>query len=84
VRLLEYVRPHRTVRRVVARLGALDSLGLWGEALIGERKEHIPEAGLELMRPAYVVGRSRTVDLGPRRELIGGLRALYIRAVRRK
>ena len=49
VRLLEYVRPHDTVRRVVARLWEPWIAWAYGASFDRRTEEHIPEAGLELM-----------------------------------
>jgi ubiquinone/menaquinone biosynthesis C-methylase UbiE len=55
VRLLEYVRPHQTVRRVVARLWEPWIAWAYGASFDRRTEEHIPEAGLELMEARFVV-----------------------------
>jgi SAM-dependent methyltransferase len=49
VRLLEYVRSHHTVRRVVARLWEPWITWAYGGSFDRRTEERIPEAGLELM-----------------------------------
>jgi ubiquinone/menaquinone biosynthesis C-methylase UbiE len=55
VRLLEYVRPHRTVRRVVAKLWEPWMSWAYGASFDRRTEEHIPEAGLELIEARFVV-----------------------------
>jgi ubiquinone/menaquinone biosynthesis C-methylase UbiE len=55
VRLLEYVRPHRTVRRVVARLWEPWIAWAYGASFDQRTEEHIPKAGLELIEARFVV-----------------------------
>jgi ubiquinone/menaquinone biosynthesis C-methylase UbiE len=55
VRLLEYVRPHDTVRRVVARLWEPWIAWAYGASFDRRTEEYIPEAGLELMEARFVV-----------------------------
>ena len=55
VRLLEYVRPHRTVRRVVARLWEPWIAWAYGASFDRRTEEHIPEAGLDLMEARFLV-----------------------------
>jgi ubiquinone/menaquinone biosynthesis C-methylase UbiE len=56
VRLLEYVRPQRTVRRVLARLWEPWIAWAYGASFDRRTEEHIPEAGLELTEARFVVG----------------------------
>jgi ubiquinone/menaquinone biosynthesis C-methylase UbiE len=55
VRLLEYVRPHRTVRRVAARLWEPWIAWAYGASFDRRTEEYIPEAGLELIEVRFVV-----------------------------
>ena len=55
VRLLEYVRPQRTVRRVLARLWEPWIAWAYGASFDRRTEEHIPEAGLELTEARFVV-----------------------------
>ena len=55
VRLLEYVRPHRTVRRVVAKLWEPWMSWAYGASFDRRTEEHVPEAGLELIEARFVV-----------------------------
>src|SRR5260370_42068081 len=55
VRLLEYVRPHRTVRRVVAKLWEPWMSWAYGASFDRRTEEHIPEAGLELIEARFAV-----------------------------
>jgi len=55
VRLLEYVRPRRTVRRVLARLWEPWIAWAYGASFDRRTEEHIPEAGLELTEARFVV-----------------------------
>ena len=55
VRLLEYVRPHRTVRRVIAKLWEPWIAWAYGASFDRRTEEHIPEAGLELVEARFVV-----------------------------
>ena len=55
VRLLEYVRPQRTVRRVLARLWEPWIAWAYGASFDRRTGEHIPEAGLELTEARFVV-----------------------------
>ena len=55
VRLLEYVRPQRTARRVLARLWEPWIAWAYGASFDRRTEEHIPEAGLELTEARFVV-----------------------------
>jgi ubiquinone/menaquinone biosynthesis C-methylase UbiE len=55
VQLLEYVRPHQTVRRVVVRLWEPWIAWAYGASFDRRTEEHIPEAGLELIEARFVV-----------------------------
>jgi ubiquinone/menaquinone biosynthesis C-methylase UbiE len=55
VRLLEYVRPPRTVRRVLTRLWEPWIAWAYGASFDRRTEEHIPEAGLELVEARFVV-----------------------------
>ena len=55
VRLLEYVRPQRTVRRVLARLWEPWIASAYGASFDRRTEQHIPEAGLELTEARFVV-----------------------------
>jgi ubiquinone/menaquinone biosynthesis C-methylase UbiE len=55
IRLLEYVRPRGTVRRVVAKLWEPWIAWAYGASFDRRTEEHIPEAGLELIEAHFVV-----------------------------
>jgi ubiquinone/menaquinone biosynthesis C-methylase UbiE len=55
VRLLEYVRPHRTVRRVIAKLWEPWIAWAYGASFDRRTEEHIPRAGLEIIEARFVV-----------------------------
>lgn len=55
VRLLEYVRPQQTVRRVLARLWEPWIAWAYGASFDRRTEEHVPEAGLELVDARFVV-----------------------------
>jgi ubiquinone/menaquinone biosynthesis C-methylase UbiE len=55
IRLLEYVRPQRTVRRVLARLWEPWIAWAYGASFDRRTEEHIPGAGLELTEARFVV-----------------------------
>jgi ubiquinone/menaquinone biosynthesis C-methylase UbiE len=55
VRLLEYVRPQRTFRRVLARLWEPWIAWAYGASFDRRTEQHIPEAGLELTEARFVV-----------------------------
>jgi hypothetical protein len=53
--LLEYVRPHHTVRRFVGRLWEPWIAWAYGASFDRRTEEHIPEAGLKLMEARFLV-----------------------------
>jgi len=55
VRLLEYVRPHRTVRRVIAKLWEPWIAWAYGASFDRRTEEHLPRAGLEIIEARFVV-----------------------------
>jgi ubiquinone/menaquinone biosynthesis C-methylase UbiE len=55
VRLLEYVRPHRSVRRVIAKLWEPWIAWAYGASFDRRTEEHIPRAGLEIIEARFVV-----------------------------
>ena len=55
VRLLEYVRPHHTVLRVLARPWEPWIAWAYGASFDRRTEEHIPEAGLDLMEARFLV-----------------------------
>jgi SAM-dependent methyltransferase len=55
VRLLEYVRPHRTVRRVLTRLWEPWIAWAYGARFDRRTEEHTPEAGLEFVEARFVI-----------------------------
>jgi ubiquinone/menaquinone biosynthesis C-methylase UbiE len=55
VRLLEYVRPQRTVRRIVSRIWQPWIAWAYGASFDRETEKHLPGAGLELVEARYVV-----------------------------
>jgi ubiquinone/menaquinone biosynthesis C-methylase UbiE len=55
VRLLEYVRPQGTLRRLVSRLWQPWIAWAYGASFDRQTERHIPEAGLELVDSRYVV-----------------------------
>jgi demethylmenaquinone methyltransferase/2-methoxy-6-polyprenyl-1,4-benzoquinol methylase len=55
VRLLEYVRPQATRRRLIARLWEPWIAWAYGAGYDRDTERHIPEAGLELVQSRYVV-----------------------------
>ena len=55
IRLLDYVRPHWRVRRVLARLWEPWIAWAYGASFDRRTEEHIPEAGLELIEARLVV-----------------------------
>lgn len=55
VRLLEYVRPHRTVRRILTRLWEPWIAWAYGASFDRRTEQHLPEAGLELIEARFVV-----------------------------
>jgi ubiquinone/menaquinone biosynthesis C-methylase UbiE len=55
VRLLEYVRPQRTVRRVLASVWEPWMAWAYGASFDRRTEEHVPEAGLEFVEARFVV-----------------------------
>ena len=55
IRLLEYVRPQRSLRRVIAAIWAPWMAWAYGASFDRRTEEHIPEAGLEIVESRYVV-----------------------------
>lgn len=55
IRLLEYVRPRGTVRRLVARLWEPWIAWAYGAGFDRRTEQHVPEAGLEVIESRFVV-----------------------------
>ena len=55
IRLLEYVRPRGTFRRILSRIWQPWIAWAYGASFDRHTKRHIPEAGLELVESRYVV-----------------------------
>jgi ubiquinone/menaquinone biosynthesis C-methylase UbiE len=55
IRLLEYVRPQRTVRRIVSRIWQPWIAWAYGASFDRETEKHLAGAGLELVEGRYVV-----------------------------
>lgn len=55
IRLLEYVRPHRSIRRIIAAIWGPWIGWAYGAGFDRRTEEHIPEARLELVEARYVV-----------------------------
>ena len=55
IRLLEYVRPRCTFRRVMSRIWQPWIAWAYGASFDRHTEEHVPEAGLELVESRYVV-----------------------------
>ncbi len=55
IRLLEYVRPHGTFRRIMAGIWQPWIALAYGASFDRETERHVPEAGLELVESRYVV-----------------------------
>lgn len=55
IRLLEYVRPRSTGRRIVSRLWQPWIAWAYGASFDRDTERHVPEAGLELVESRYVV-----------------------------
>jgi ubiquinone/menaquinone biosynthesis C-methylase UbiE len=55
VRLLEYVRPHQTIRRALARFWEPWIAWAYGASFDRRTEEHVPEAGLVLVDARFVV-----------------------------
>jgi ubiquinone/menaquinone biosynthesis C-methylase UbiE len=55
IRLLEYVRPRGTVRRLVSRIWQPWIAWAYGASFDRQTERHVPEAGLQLVDSRYVV-----------------------------
>jgi ubiquinone/menaquinone biosynthesis C-methylase UbiE len=55
IRLLEYARPRGAVRKAVTRLWEPWSAWAYGAGFDRRTEEHVPEAGLEVVRSSFVV-----------------------------
>src|SRR5246127_3984657 len=55
IRLLEYVRPHGTVRRVVSRIWQPWIAWAYGASFDRHTEERVPDAGLELVESQYLL-----------------------------
>jgi|SRR5271156_3715319 len=55
IRLLEYVRPRRTFRRIMSRIWQPRIAWAYGASFDRETEKRVPEAGLELVESRYVV-----------------------------
>src|SRR5438552_3509992 len=55
IRLLEYVRPKGTVRRIMSRIWQPWIGWAYGASFDRHTEKHVPEAGLELVESRYVV-----------------------------
>jgi ubiquinone/menaquinone biosynthesis C-methylase UbiE len=55
IRLLEYVRPHGSLRRVIAAIWEPWMAWAYGASFDRRTEEHIQEAGLEIVEAKYVV-----------------------------
>ena len=55
IRLLEYVRPHGTFRRVMSRIWQPWIAWAYGASFDRQTERHVPEAGLELVESRYLV-----------------------------
>ena len=55
IRLLEYVRPRGTFRRILSRIWQPWIAWAYGASFDRHTERHIPEAGLELVESRYVV-----------------------------
>jgi ubiquinone/menaquinone biosynthesis C-methylase UbiE len=55
IRLLEYVRPRSSLRRAITRLWEPWVAWAYGASFDRRTEEHVPEAGLELVRSRFVV-----------------------------
>ena len=55
IRLLEYVRPRGTIRRMISRIWQPWIAWAYGASFDRDTENHIPEAGLELIESRYVV-----------------------------
>jgi len=55
IRLLEYVRPKGTIRRITSRIWQPWIAWAYGASFDRQTERHVPEAGLELVESRYVV-----------------------------
>ncbi|HLY45443.1 MAG TPA: class I SAM-dependent methyltransferase [Stellaceae bacterium] len=55
IRLLEYVRPRGTLRRILSRLWQPWIAWAYGAGFDRQTEQHVPAAGLELVESSYVV-----------------------------
>ena len=55
IRLLEYVRPRGTLRRLSSKIWEPWIFWAYGASFDRETEKHIPEAGLELIESRYLV-----------------------------
>jgi ubiquinone/menaquinone biosynthesis C-methylase UbiE len=55
IRLLEYVRPRGTIRRIVSRIWQPWIAWAYGASFDRQTVRHVPEAGLKLVESRYVV-----------------------------
>jgi demethylmenaquinone methyltransferase/2-methoxy-6-polyprenyl-1,4-benzoquinol methylase len=55
IRLLEYVRPRGTLRRIMSRIWQPWIAWAYGASFDRHTEKHVPEAGLELVESRYVV-----------------------------
>jgi ubiquinone/menaquinone biosynthesis C-methylase UbiE len=55
IRLLEYVRPRGTIRRIMSRIWQPWIAWAYGASFNRHTEKHVPEAGLELVESRYVV-----------------------------
>jgi ubiquinone/menaquinone biosynthesis C-methylase UbiE len=55
IRLLEYVRPRGTLRRIMSRIWQPWIAWAYGASFDRQTEQHVPEAGLELIDNRYVV-----------------------------
>jgi len=55
IRLLEYVRPHGAIRRIVSRIWQPWIAWVYGASFDRQTERHVPDAGLELVESRYVV-----------------------------
>src|SRR5262252_2635668 len=56
IRLLEYVRPHSTVRRFTTRLWQPWVAWAYGASFDRETEKYVPEAGLQIIESRQVIG----------------------------
>jgi len=55
IRLLEYVRPRGTFRRIISRIWQPWIAWAYGASFDRETEMHVPEAGLQVVESRYVV-----------------------------